>query len=107
MGDAHFAADAVSRVDRKNGSDGLLGLRIVLGELADRARRFARMVVIEAGVVTIEMRLAADFNGTRPTQAKDRLIAAVAQLKLLELFEVLDRRAHHRRVAPRQRADAD
>src|SRR5205085_12139410 len=104
---AHVAPDAVAGVDVEGDLEREAAARVELGEFPAGSCSFARFGDLEIRIETVERRLAFHLDRPGPAHAEDRLVASGAELKLLELLEILDRGADDGRVAPRQRADAD
>ena len=103
--DAHLETDAVTCVDRESRL-AVLSL-IFAGEVPDGRGGFADVILFERRVQTVEMSLRAHFHQSAAAQPVNRLLAVPTELERLELLQVFDRRAHHCRVRPRKRADAD
>src|SRR6185437_14830649 len=86
--DAYVATYAVARIDRQHHLQWHQRARILPGEIHNRRRHFSRIFALERRIELRERRLALDFDRPGSTQAIHRLIAGVAGLQLLELFQV-------------------
>ena len=100
MGDADFAADAVADVDGQCRFEGAVAGWVLSYEAADGGYVFSAYFQAEICFEVVEGGLRFDFDWPAAAQAIDRLVAKLAELKLLELFEIFDHRGDHRSVRP-------